>query len=95
MRHKASAVVGVGFLRDFTLTLTGSFYDRMGGYIAADDVRKNYEPYFLLDGRLSWEHKAVQLYVDVTNITGTRYFDFGGLPMPTAWASGGIVITIK
>jgi iron complex outermembrane receptor protein len=95
LRHKASAVVGVGFLRNFTATLTGSFYDRVGGYIAANATYEGYRPYFLLDGRVSWERRWVQLYVDVTNITDTRYFDFGGLPMPGPWASAGIVITLK
>ncbi len=95
MRHKVSAVVGVAFLRGFTFTLTGSFYDREGSYIAADGTQQGYKPYFLLDGRLAWERGLVQLYVDATNITGTRYFDFGGLPMPRTWASGGIVITVK
>jgi iron complex outermembrane receptor protein len=95
LRHKASAVVGVGFLRRFTLTLTGSFYDRVGNYVAHSGFIEGYRPYFLLDGRLSWERRRVQLYLDVTNITDTRYFDFGGLPMPGPWASGGIVITLK
>jgi iron complex outermembrane receptor protein len=100
MRHKLSAVVGVAFLRSFSLTLTGSLYDRIGSYIAANDVQTGYKPYFLLDGRLAWEPRTkgrtgVQLYLDVTNITATRYFDYGGLPMPGAWASGGVVITIK
>ncbi len=95
MRHKASAVVGVGFLRNFTLTLTGSLYDRMGSYVAADGAVEGYKPYFLLDGRLSWERRGLQFYLDATNITGTRYFDFGGLPMPGLWASAGIVVTVK
>ncbi|MDR2891407.1 MAG: TonB-dependent receptor, partial [Alistipes sp.] len=98
MRHKASAVVGVAFLRDFTLTLTGSFYDREGSYIDVGGKQRGYNPYFLLDGRLAWEPRiegrtGLQLYLDATNITGTEYFDFGGLPMPRQWASGGVVLT--
>jgi iron complex outermembrane receptor protein len=95
MRHKAVGAVGVGFLRNFTLTLTGSFYDRVGGYIGANGSYESYKPYFLLDGRVSWERQWVQLYCDVTNLTNTRYFDFGGLPMPGPWVSAGVVITIK
>jgi iron complex outermembrane receptor protein len=94
MRHKVSAVVGVAFLRGFTFTLTGAFYDRVGSYIAVDGAQQSYKPYFLLDGRLAWERGAVQLYVDVANMTDTRYFDFGGLPMPGPWATGGVVVTI-
>ncbi|MDR0907140.1 MAG: TonB-dependent receptor plug domain-containing protein [Rikenellaceae bacterium] len=95
LRHKASAVVGVVFLRHFTATVTGSFYDRVGGYIAENGSYESFKPYFLLDGRVSWERSWAQLYVDVTNITSTRYFDFGGLPMPGAWLSAGVVITLK
>ncbi len=97
MRHKLAAVVGVAFLRDFTLTLTGSFYDRVGSWIGADDLRHGYRPYFLLDGRLSWESAArtLQIYLDGTNLLGTDYFDFGGLPMPGTWLSAGIVLTIR
>ncbi len=100
MRHKISGEVAFAFLRDFTLTLTGSFYDRVGGYLDAEDTEQGYKPYFLLDGRLSWEPRGArrtgwQLYLDATNLTGTRYFDFGGLPMPGTWVSAGIVVTLK
>jgi iron complex outermembrane receptor protein len=95
MRHKVSASVGVGIARDFTLTLIGSFYDREGAFIAADGARKGYEPYLLLDGRLSWQRGGLQLYADATNLTGTRYFDFGGLPMPSTWLSAGVTITLR
>jgi iron complex outermembrane receptor protein len=114
MRHKLSAVMSVGFLRDFVLTLTGSVYDRVGSYVAVDDSVQGYSPYFLLDGRLSWEPRGVlsggggassrggssrgggvQIYIDATNITGTDYFDFGGLPMPKTWLSAGVSVTIR
>ncbi len=101
MRHKLAGVVSVGFARDFTLTLTGSLYDRVGNYIAADDSIRGYRPYFLLDGRIAWEpgsgeHRTgLQFYLDGTNLSGTRYFDFGGLPMPGTWISAGIVLTIR
>jgi iron complex outermembrane receptor protein len=99
MRHKLSAVIWVALAHEFTLTLTGSLYDRTGSYIAADGTQQGYDPYFLLDGRLSWEPKSrrrtgLQLYLDATNITGTNWFDYGGLPMPRTWLSGGVVITI-
>ncbi|MDR2894082.1 MAG: TonB-dependent receptor plug domain-containing protein [Alistipes sp.] len=111
MRHKASALASVGLSRALSVTLTGSFYDRVGSYVAADDTVEGYSPYFLLDGRLSWEPSGrtgrgesvqresrfggLQIYLDATNITGTRYFDYGGLPMPRTWLSAGIVVTIR
>ncbi|MEG2614349.1 MAG: hypothetical protein RR996_04820, partial [Alistipes sp.] len=52
------------------------------------------KPYFLLDGRLSWEKGAFRLYADATNIANVDYFDFGGLSLPGRWVTAGVVITI-
>ena len=100
MRHKAALSVGVHFLRRLSLTLTGSFYDRNGSYTAypvpgdsSTTETRDYKPYFLLDGRLSWEKGWCRLYVDATNLTDTRYFDIGGIPLPGLWCTGGVVLT--
>ena len=101
MRHKASLSAGVHFLRRMSLVLTASVYDRNGSYthypVAGDasvsEVR-DYEPYFLLDGRLQWEKGVCRLYVDATNITDSRYCDLGGIRLPGAWVTGGVVLTI-
>ena len=101
MKHKASAAVEVRFLRNFTLRSPGTVYDRYGAYTHylrdADGTllrdengsmlteQRDFEPYFLLDGRLSWEKGVVRLYVDATNLTGADYFDFGGLRLPGRW----------
>lgn len=100
MRHKAALSVGVHFLRRLSLTLTGSVYDRNGSYTAypvtgnssITEVR-DYKPYFLLDGRLAWEKRWCRLYVDVANLTDTRYCDLGGIPLPGIWCTGGVVLT--
>jgi iron complex outermembrane receptor protein len=110
MRHKLSAVMSVAVGRELVLILTGSYYDRVGSYLVPDpadatrSIQRGYRPYFLLDGRLSWEPSAgrlgerlrgLEIYLDGTNLTGTDYFDFGGLPMPGTWLSAGIVVTIR
>lgn len=100
LRHKATLSVGVHFLRRMSLTLTGSVYDRNGSYTAypvagnssISEIR-DYEPYFLLDGRLTWEKGWCRLYVDATNLTDTRYCDIGGLRLPGLWCTGGVVLT--
>lgn len=110
LKHKASAAIEVRFLRHFTLALTGTVYDRNGSYThylrhpdgslvvdgegAMQTEQRAFEPYFLLDGRLSWERGAVRLYVDATNLTDADYFDFGGLRLPGRWFTGGVVVTI-
>ena len=94
MRNKCALSCEVHFLRRFSLALTGSVFDRTGTYAGADGVIRRYRPYFLLDGRLSFEWKVMKLYLDAMNMTDTKYFDYGGLMMPGVWLSAGIVITI-
>lgn len=94
MRNKCAMNVEVHFLRYFSLSLTGTLYDRTGNYADADGEIRGYKPYFLLDGRLAFDWKMLRLYLDATNITDTRYFDYGGLRMPGTWLSAGVVITI-
>lgn len=100
LRHKAALTAEVHFLQRFTLALTASVYDRNGSYtdypVPGDPSVKtvrDYEPYFLLDGRLAWEKGVCRLYVDAQNITDTRYCDLGGLPLPGAWVTGGVTLT--
>lgn len=101
MRHKAALSVEVHFLRRMHFVLTGSVYDRNGSYteypVAGDSQTRrlrDFEPYFLLDGRLSWEKGICRLYVDATNLTDTRYCDLGGIPLPGIWVTGGMTLTI-
>ncbi len=110
MKHKFSAALEVCFLRRFTLSLTGTLYDRNGAYtaylrnpdgsLAVDGEgamkteMRDFEPYFLLDARISWEKGCCRLYVDATNLTDADYFDFGGLELPGRWFTGGVVITL-
>lgn len=101
MRHKAALSAEVRFLSRMTLALTASVYDRNGSYTdyptpgdASVSTIRDYAPYFLLDGRLAWEKGICRLYVDASNITDTRYCDLGGIPLPGAWVTGGVVLTI-
>ncbi len=89
MHNKAAASVTLSLHRNISLVLTGSLFDRYGNYSSAEGEVVAYEPYFLLDGRLTWERKGVRVYLDATNITSTEYFDYGGLIMPKAWLSLG------
>ncbi len=101
LRHKAALAVEVRMLRRVSLSLTGTLSDRNGSYthypVAGDssvtEIRE-FDPFFLLDARLSWEKGICRLYVDATNITDTRYCDMGGIMLPGAWVTAGVVLTI-
>ncbi len=82
MQNKGVLTIDFALCRDLTLVVTGSVYDREG----------EYDPYYLLDARLSWSRGGVTIFVDATNITSTEYYDYAGLVMPEVWASGGISV---
>ena len=95
MRHKAALAVEVHFLRRMSLALTASVYDRNGstrtiraGRSVLSEVR-DYEPYFLLDGRLQWEKGICRLYVDATNITDSPLLRPGRHPPARGVGHGG------
>ncbi len=101
MRHKGVLSVELHLLRRCSLAVTGSFYDRNGRYTAypaAGDSKRqevrDYAPYGLLDARLAWEKGICRLYLDVTNLTGTRYCDLGGIPLPGRWFTAGMTLTV-
>ena len=97
--------------RACTLSAICTFYDRFGSYndYLRDDegnllrdesgamlTRKvDFEPYCLLDLRLAYERGSVRYYLDATNISNTRYCDFGGLTMPGCWVNVGVVVTLQ
>ena len=95
MRNKLSSTVTIAFLRNFRLSATGTLYDRTGSYVDVTGSTLDYQPYFLLDSRLSWKKSKLEIYAEATNLTGTAYFDYGGLPMPGLWVNAGVVITLK
>lgn len=119
MRHKASLSAELVFLKHFSLGLSASVYDRYGTYLKYEfdaegkpvkdengvmlTSKLEYDPYFLLDLRLSYslplkkkvlDNAGCRFYIDVKNATNTKYCDFGGIMMPGIWATAGLVVTL-
>lgn len=94
MRNKVCGNILFDLPCNLALSITASAYDREGNYTSAEGTIEEYEPYFLLDGRLTWERGKARIYLDATNITSTTYFDYGGLLMPTSWLSLGVSFKI-
>ena len=111
MRHKLSASIEIRPVKELSVALTGTLYDRNGAYtdylrdetgsLIYDEAGRmqtalrDFKPYFLLDARIKYEIGAVAIHLDLSNITDTRYCDFGGLRRPGFWLTGGVTFTIK
>ena len=95
MRNKLSLRIDTAPARRLTLSLTGTLYDRIGSYAGRDGAVHSYSPYFLLDARAAYDVWKMRIYVDATNITSTRYYDYGGLRMPDCWVTAGVIFTFR
>ncbi|MCQ2163756.1 MAG: TonB-dependent receptor [Bacteroidales bacterium] len=95
MRFKSSVVADLRFGRHVSLSADASCYDRVGNYADAAGEVLSYRPYAILNATLSYSTRAWRFYVEMDNVTSTRYFDFGGLEMPGCWTMCGIVVMIE
>ena len=75
-----------GIYKGFGASWTVRFQKREGQYNNADGIVENYAPVWLLDGSVFWQSKHLRVSADCTNITNTRYYDYGGILQPGAWA---------
>lgn len=73
----------------FSWNLT--YREREGGwYDAALKQTIPYDPLWMLDARLTWQHGKWKMYAGATNLLNTPYYDIANVQMPGRWISGGI-----
>lgn len=83
-------VIYKNFGADWQLT----YQDRAGSYINIDGETVDYKPIILLDGKLYWQNSKAKIYVEATNITNRKYYDYGGVLQPQIWFKAGIGLTL-
>ncbi|MBP7496948.1 MAG: TonB-dependent receptor [Bacteroidales bacterium] len=72
-----------------------SYNYRAGNYTAyPSGIETKYQPYQLLDGRISFKHKIFQLYIEASNIFDIKYNDIGNIELPGRWLKAGIIIKL-
>ncbi len=95
LKLKCSAALDGKFLNHGIIAFQWVYQDREGYY---DQVvpntneieKKAYDPFFTLDVKVGWHYKWLYPYIEATNITNSRYFDFNGLNLPGRWFKAGI-----
>ena len=88
MKNKVAIQFGINLWKELFLEMSAGWFDRNATPTAP------YDPYWLLDARLSWERGILTVYVEGTNLLNTAYYDFVGLRQAPRWMSAGIVISI-
>ena len=94
LRHKLVASAKVPIIAHLTLGLDCRWQDRVGSYTDFDGKVCDYEPYALVDARLTWQQPKWKVYIETNNLFDTRYRDFGLVEQPGRWVIVGFGLKI-
>ena len=94
LRHKLVAHAQLPLWRQLTLYVNLRWQDHVGQYTDFDGIAHNYQPYTLIDSRLSWQQKTWKLYVEANNLFDKDYVDFGHVQEPGRWIITGFSIRL-
>ena len=94
LRHKLVASARVPIMAHLTLGLDCRWQDRVGSYTDFDGKVCDYEPYVLVDARLTWQQPKWKVYIEANNLFDTRYRDFGLVEQPGRWLIAGFGLKI-
>ena len=86
LSHKLAIHLEHGIYKGLGASWTVRFQKREGQYNNAEGEVADYQPVWLLDGSVYWQNKYLRVSADCTNMTNTRYYDYGGILQPSAWA---------
>jgi iron complex outermembrane receptor protein len=90
LRHKLTAQLKMQLTESLDLTLGYRWQDRMGQYTTIDGEVRDYHPYSVVDARLGWTKDCYSVYLEGNNLTGHQYVDYGNVPQPGCWITGGM-----
>lgn len=94
LRHKITATLSHRIVDKLRATWNFRWQDRAGSYTRYVDSKPaetvSYKPFGLLDVRLDYSVGCLSLFVNANNIFNRTYMDFGNIPQPGLWITGGI-----
>ena len=94
LRHKFTAALHHKIVKNLTLSWNFRWQDRMGSYVQYVDLqpgeRVEFTPFSLLDIKVRYTLHNLELFLNANNIFNTTHVDFGNIPQPGFWLSGGI-----
>ena len=94
LRHKFVANAQLPLMARLSLVLNFRWQDRVGSYTDFDGDICDYQPYALLDTRLTWQQPKWKVYIEANNLFDTRYHDFGLVEQPGRWLIAGCYLRI-
>lgn len=93
LRYKFTAALYHDVVKNLSLSWNFRWQEREGSYVQYTNSkageRVDFTPFSLLDVKASYKFPRVELFVNANNIFNTTHVDFGNIPQPGFWLSGG------
>jgi iron complex outermembrane receptor protein len=94
LKHKFVGSVNQTLFNNFIFDLKVLFQDREGTYTLFENGNWgneiDYDPFWILDGKVSYLKKNLEIYISVNNILDLDYVDIGNIKQPGRWTKFGI-----
>jgi len=94
LRHKLVAKAQLQITRQLSLGVNLRWQDRVGTYTDFEGLTHYYEPYALIDTRLTWAEAKWKAYIEANNLLDTSYHDYGLVEQPGRWLIAGFSISL-
>jgi vitamin B12 transporter len=91
LKHKFNAGLNMHVTKNLSLGAWYTHKSRQGNYqLDKDSPIISYSPVKLVDVRVNYKFKMVNVFIDGNNIFNQKYYEFGFVEQPGRWVSGGI-----
>jgi iron complex outermembrane receptor protein len=92
LRHKLVARLQTRVWKQLFFDMSWRLQERMGSYTATDGTVEHYGGYGIVDCRLAWKGRMLEVHGDVNNLFGRRYVDYGNVPQAGTWVVAGVKV---
>ena len=94
LRHKFTANLQHSIVHNLSMSWNFRWQERTGSYLKYVDLKPTeitpYKPFGLLDIKLNYKLRNLNLYANINNVFNTEYLDLGNLPQPGIWMMMGV-----
>ena len=100
LRNKLVFQFDLNVFEKLNLDLSARWHDRSGNYRLYEnglDTGKivEYEPYTVVDAKLSWDEPSWSVYLTAENLLDRTYYDHANIPQPGLWLKAGMRLRLE
>ncbi|MCK3684338.1 TonB-dependent receptor [Maribellus sp. YY47] len=99
LKHKLVLSVNQRLIKNVSIDLKMVYQDREGSYTRFEDAAPagevSYDPFWLVDTKLSYKRRNLTLFSSVNNLFDTTYNDIENVVQPGRWVKAGLIYTFQ